>query len=1325
MTTTDSAQERLLRQLLAGETPGADNTRIPRVPPGTPVPLTPAQRRIWFFSQLYTTSNEYNVFDLVHVDRTPDEDRLRAALRVLVERHVALRLRLFEVDGEPVQEDCGAYDPEVTWYDLTGYPEDEAGRRATDIANECAREVLRPDKPPLWRFSVIRLPRGRAAFVLGFHHVIADHWSWTQLVEELTGLLAGEASADHEVSEGPDFLDYAAWLHDNHDERRAEDDLAYWAGKLAGPLPVLDLPADRPRSKVSTRAGHSVPVRVSREVLAEAERVAREHGTTLYVVMLAAYHVFLGRLSGQRDLVVGGVFAGRDQPFSERIFGCFVKSVALRTELAERTTFSAAVRAVHRTVLEAQDHQYVPYDAIVARLDVPRDLGVDPVFQAQFSLQAADPLDIDGLETDPGGLSEYGTAKWDMALVLTETVQGLSGLMECSADLFDKATVTRFSAMYTYLLGRLLRDPGAEVADHPLITDGERDHILYGLNPYERPEHSYRSLAEPFEEQVRLRPDATALVGDEGTLTYGELNAEANRLAHHLAARGVGPGTRVALCMHCGFAMVVAIYAVAKAGGTYVPLDPELPDARIRFMLEDTGPSTVLTAGTARARVPAGPWSVISLDDPAPWADMPTTDPDRAVPHQVSHLLYTSGSTGRPKAVASDAAGSVADILWMQRRYPYHPGDTALLKTSYGFDVSLWEICWPLYVGARVAVCRPGEHWDVRYLARMIDEYRVTTAYVIPTQLQVFLDELGEGQCTSLRWMISGGEPVTPRLRDACHARLGAELVNGYGPTEAGRVTDMIVPRDPGNPVVPLGRPSDNFRLHVLDENLDVVPVGVPGEAFIAAEIGLAQGYFNRPALTAERFLPDPYGPPGSRMYRSGDVCRYRDDGVLEHLGRIGNQVKIRGMRIEPSELEAVLAEQEGVDRCVVLVVTEAGEQHLVAFVVPEGGVELDPAEIGEQAARMLPRYMVPTSIQVVDAIVTNVNGKPDREALLAHWPGRAGSPGRPAGDAPSCADEVEEQMAAVFRRILGVDQLAVTDSFFALGGHSLLVFRLIAACTEEFGTELGVAEIFTAPTVRDLAARVRDRRAAVGGSLVPLAPCAGAPVLVFVHAASGSVLPFRELAEHLGEEFSVHALQAPGPDTPGASSVEELALRYLDELEPVRGLSPVFLVGWSMGGSIALEMAREAERRSTPVDATVMLDSWPPPACCTTPAEQERTRRAIGDLDIGAAEGVDLDLLDEDLARVTERNRRALLAHRPEPYAGRVHLLRAAEPLPVTTVLPTPDEDEGAWRSVVEALVRERTPGNHLTLLRGDNALGLARRLRRITSESLVFDEI
>ncbi|MET8176789.1 non-ribosomal peptide synthetase [Streptomyces clavifer] len=1322
MTPTESAQDRLLRQLLAGAPSGAVNTRIPRVPPGTRVPLTPAQRRIWFFSQLYATSNEYNVFDLVHVDRTPDEDRLRAALRTLVERHVSLRLRLFEVHGEPVQEDCGAYDPEVTWYDVSGYPEAEAEARATDIANECSREVLRPEKPPLWRFSVIRLPRGRAAFVLGFHHVIADHWSWTQLVEELTGLLAGTGQ---EAPEGPDFLDYAAWLHDNHDERRAEDDLAYWTEKLGGPLPVLGLPADRPRPKVSSRAGHSVPVRVSRDVLDEARRVAREHDTTLYVVMLAAYHVFLGRLSGQRDLVVGGVFAGRDQPFSERIFGCFVKSVALRTELAERSTFSAAVRAVHRTVLEAQDHQYVPYDDIVARLGVPRDLGVDPVFQAQFSLQDADPLDADGFETDPSGLAEYGTAKWDMALVLTGTAQGLSGLMECSADLFDKTTVTRFAAMYGLLLGQLVRAPGAAAASHPLITDGERDRILYGLNAYERPAHTYRSLAEPFEEQVRLRPDATALVGDEGTMTYRRLNDEANRLAHHLAARGVGPGTRVALCTHRGFAMVVALYAVAKSGGTYVPLDPELPDARLRFMLEDTGPSTVLTAGTAGARVPGGPWSVISLDDSAPWADMPTTDPERALPHQTSHLLFTSGSTGRPKAVASDAAGSVADILWMQRHYPYRPGDTALLKTSYGFDVSLWEICWPLYVGARVAVCRPGEHWDVHYLARMIDEYEVTTAYVIPTQLQVFLDEWAEGQCSSLRWMISGGEPVTPRLRDACHSRLGAHLVNGYGPTEAGRVTDMVVPREPGNPVVPLGRPSSNFRLYVLDEDLDVVPVGVPGEAFIAAEVGLSQGYFNRPALTAERFLPDPYGPPGSRMYRSGDVCRYRDDGVLEHLGRIGDQVKIRGMRIEPSELEAVLAEQAGVDRCVVLVVTDGEEQQLAAFVVPEDGVELDPAEIGEQAARMLPRYMVPTSIQVVDAIATNVNGKPDREALLAHRTGRAGSPGGPSDQVPSYVDGVEERMAAIFRRILGVDHVAVAESFFTLGGHSLLVFRLIAACTEEFGTELGVAEIFAAPTVRDLAARVRDPRAAAGGSLVPLAPRAGAPTLVFVHAASGSVLPFRELAEDLGEDFSVHALQAPGPDTPGASSVEELALRYLDELEPVRGLSPVFLVGWSMGGSIAVEMAREAERRGAPVDATVMLDSWPPPACCTTPAEQERTRRAIEDLDIGAAEGVDLGSLDQDLARVTERNRRALLAHRPEPYRGRVHLLRVDEPLPVTTVVPTPDENEGAWRNVVEDLVREKIPGNHLTLLRGDNTAGLARRLRRITSGSLVFDEI
>jgi amino acid adenylation domain-containing protein len=1314
-----SAREELL-QLLRTRSAGQRRETVTQVVYGDPVPLDPNQARIWHFSQLFPDSAEYNAFHTMRVPSAPDEERLTAVLRTLIERHDALRLRIFQQDGVPVQEDIGPYDPEVTWHDLSGEPEAEAEQRATALVSDAAREVIRPDEPPLVRFTAIKMPSGAALLVFGFHHVIEDGWSWALLSGELADLLAGRTL---EPTAPVRFIDYVASRHENLDETRKARALAYWTTKLGGGLPILNLPADRPRPAVPSRRGHTLQFDVPAAALPGAQRLAEQEKTTLFVVTLAAYKALLARLTGQADHIVGSAFAGRDDAIAERLVGCFVKSVALRTGLTGADSFRAAVREVRATVLEAQDHQTVPFEEIVANLDITRDLNVEPVFQTHFAFHEVASPDVPGMELDPIGFVGSGSTKWDITLLMSRTPNGLAGVLEGSADLFDKATLERFARIYVRLFEDLVAEPDQRIDAHPMVSAAERDRILYDLNPYARPEHPYRTLAEPFEEQVERTPDAIALVGDEGTLTYAELNRRANRLARFLRGQGVRPGTRVALCLDRGFAMVVAIYAVAKAGATYVPLDPELPDDRLAFMLEDTAPPVVLTDGAEGRRIPEGSWDVVCLDDTSAWDDLPGDDPRWPIPAgQSSHLLYTSGTTGRPKAVASAVDGSIADIQWMQRRYPYRPGDTAIFKTSYGFDVSLWEFCWPLYVGARVFVCRPGGHRDVQYLAAMIERYGVTAAYIIPTQLQVFLDELPAGACPTLRWVLSGGEPVTPRLRDTCHQRLTAQLVNGYGPTEAGRTTDMIVPKDPGNPVVPLGRPSPNFRLCVLDDDLRVNPVGVPGEAYIAAEVGLAHGYFRRPELTAERFLPDPYGPPGARMYRTGDVCRYRDDGVLEHLGRIGNQVKIRGMRIELAEIEAVLCEHPDVQGCVTLAVDIDGQPDLAAFVVVSAGAQPAESTLKDHAARMLPAHMVPTSIQVVETIPVNVNGKTDRQTLLNGWKGRsAGAP----QDVVLPADDLEAAVARIFGRILGLDDVSMTDGFFDRGGHSLLVFKLLSAIAAELNVQLQAADVFTAPTARELADRIRSGSGGDDVCVVPLRPAPGRPMVVFVHAASGSALPFQEIAERLAGDFSVYGLEAPGDDR-DASSIEEMAARYVAELDPIRDYSPICLVGWSMGGAVAMEMAREWRRRDVEVAATVMLDSWPPPALFDAEAERERQRRAIKELDIGAAEGVDpasLGVAGERLTRVTERNRQALLDYRPEPYDGQVHHLRATGPLPGADIHPV--GDGGDWTRVVGDLVRGETLGTHFSLLRGDNAAELAATITDIAEQSLSYEEL
>lgn len=1320
-----SAGKAQLLERLRSRKAEKSGTDIPKVPQGTRVPLLPAQARIWYFTRRFPESAEYNLFDAVTLAEAPSEEQLAGAVRTLMARHDALRLRIVEVDGEPVQEDLGSTEPPVSWYDLGDLEPAAARARATALIEAAAAVPLRTDEAPMFRVLALRLPGGRAMLALGFHHVIIDHWSVGQVVQELARLLAGEQLPS---AHGVGYLDYCAAHARSFDEARHERELAYWKGRLGGELPVLDLPKDRPRPTEETRSGEMVDFRVASPLAARVRRFATAENTSVFVVLLAAYQAFLARLTGQTDLVVGSPLAGRDDETAEKVVGCFVKPVALRGDLSAASSFRTLVKQAQQTVLEAQDHQSVPFERVVAELGVVRTPGVNPVFQTIFGVQDGFAVGTDG---DGGTLIGFDTksARTDLSVSITDEGDGMRGLMEYSSDLFHRSTVDRFARMYLRLLQAVVDEPETSVATAPLLSPEDRRHILDGLNAYERPSFPYRTLAEPFEEQVRRTPDAVALVGEEGQLSYAEMNARANRLAHHLRERGVRPGGRVAICMERGFPMVIALYAVAKAGAAYVPMDPDLPEGRMDFMLADTEPQLVLVDGPGSRRLPEGPWPVLRLTgDERPWEHCSAENPPVTVPaNALAFLLYTSGSTGRPKAVAYPVDGALANILWLQRSYPFGPGDANILKTSYGFDVSTWELFWPLYTGARLVVARPGGHRDPEYLVRLIERYRVTTLFFVPTMMEVFLEAVPPGGCRSLRRVIIGGEAVKPRLRDAFHARFDGAFINCCGPTEAGTVVEGVIPREPGVPVLPLGRPCGNFRTYVLGPGLEVLPVGVPGEMYIGGEIGLAHGYHNRPAMTADRFLPDPFGPDGGRMYRTGDLCRFRADGVLEHLGRIDRQVKVRGLRIELSEIESVIRDHPGVQACAALA-PGGFDGRIAAFVVPEPGAEPDPGEVERHARHLLPTHMVPAAVVAVDHIPYNVNGKIDEKALLARLGHEA------AGVSAELVEprgETEMRLTAVFREVLGIDALSVVDSFFALGGHSLLVFKLIAACTRDLGVRPTVGDVFAAPSVRELAVRL-DAEGCTDDALVPLVPPGGRPMVVLVHGAGGSVLPFHAVASALGERYDVYGLQAVD-DAREAESVEELADRYVTAVDAVRGTRPLFLAGWSVGGCVALEMARRWQARDVELAGVALLDSWLPPAALADEPAARRAREAFGAMDLLAGEGDATARLAElteaagHIPALLERHRAAFLRYAPEPYPGAVRLLRAAEPYPDPRVeFPAilRREDHG-WRERIPDLAVSEIPGNHFTLISEENSAHLAGVIHEIVDDVLSFDEI
>lgn len=659
----------------------------------------------------------------------------------------------------------------------------------------------------------------------------------------------------------------------------------------------------------------------------------------------------------------------------------------------------------------------------------------------------------------------------DVTIVITRDSRQV--YVETMTDSSDLPSAQAWAHSYLQLVIGVAHEPDAPMLGHPLVGAEERKRILHGLNPQRDPEIRYRTMAEPFQEQVERTPDSVALQDEDGnTLSYRQLNERANRLAHYLREQGAGPGTRVGIFLQRGIHQVVATYAAVKAGASYVPLDADLPDQRIALMLADSAPRHVLTDPVCRDRLPDGAWEVLDLHAEQTWSGCPATNPlDDGTASGPVHILYTSGTTGRPKGVVSRTAATLANVFWMQRQYPFHPGETALFKSFAGFDIHIWEIFWPLYHGARVMICRPGGERDPRRLAKLIGDYDVSMIFLVTTMVPAFLEEMSPVAAGSLRWVVCGGESMGPRIPDAFYAALpDSNLVNAFGPTEAGPVTDNVI--EPGSDAVfvPVGRPADNFRVTVLDARLDLVPVGAPGEAYISGGVGLADGYWQQSGRTAERFVADPYGPPGARMYRTGDLCRLREDGALEHLGRIDRQVKIRGLRVEPGEVESVLAAHPAVGDCAVI--AHGQPLRLLAFVVPAGQkstADLDPAEILALAAG-LPRQMRPERVIPVDHLPATVNGKIDQNKLIGIWQ-QLTERERPI--VPP-ADELEAALLEIYRRVLGTSAVSVLDTFVELGGHSMLTLRLRQECESTLRAAPDMTVLLDG-TLRDVATTIRD----------------------------------------------------------------------------------------------------------------------------------------------------------------------------------------------------------------------------------------------------------
>ncbi|WP_414682885.1 amino acid adenylation domain-containing protein, partial [Longimicrobium sp.] len=1043
------------------------------------LPLSFAQQRLWFLHHMNGAGTAYHIPTRLRLRGELHREALVRALERIVARHEALRTRFPASDGVPAQRIAPVKESRfpLAEYDLGGDP--QARSELQRLLGEEARAPFDLEQGPLIRGQLIRLAADDHVLVVTMHHIVSDGWSMGVFTRELGALY--DAFRRGEPDPLPplpvQYADYAAWQRKWVDGDVLRQQAEYWTETLTGAPELLELPTDHPRPMRRDQAGASVGVVMDEALTAGLKALGQRHGTTLFMTVLAAWAAVLGRLSGQPDVVVGTPTANRGRTEIEGLIGFFVNTLAVRVDLAGSPTLAELLVQVRARSLGAQQNQDIPFEQVVELVQPARSLAHNPVFQVMLTWQNAPEggLELPGLRlagVDAGsGRATAAAAKVDLSLTLWEAGGRIVGSATYATALFEQATVERWVGYLRRVLDAMVADDAQPVDRLELLDEAERSLVLEEWNRAERDVPRNACVHELFEAQVARTPDAVAVVFEDRSLTYAELNDRANRLAHHLRGRGVGPDVRVAVCIERSPELMIAFLAVLKAGGAYVPLDPGDPEDRLRHMLDDGAPAALLVhAGTA-ARFAGEAIPVIDLDARAgDWVDEPAENPSSmgagpALGH-LAYVIYTSGSTGRPKGVMVEHRALANVMGWMGEAWPLGPGDVVLQKTPVSFDASARELFPPLLAGARMVIARPGGHRDPAYLAETIRREGVTTLHFVPTMFGFLLEEPGIERCTSVARVVCGGEALPAALaRRAAELLPHAELHNVYGPTEAAvDVTWLRCPAEVAGPHVSIGRPMAGCRAYFLDRAAQPAPAGVAGELYLGG-VQVARGYLGRPGLTAERFVPDPFGgQPGARLYRTGDLGRWRPDGTIEFLGRNDFQVKVRGFRIELGEIEARLREHASVREAVVVArENEAGDRRLVAYSVGPGSAEADA--LRAFLAERLPEHMVPAAYVRLDTFPLTSSGKVNRNALPA-----------PEGDAfarrgyEAPLGEMEQALAEIWSELLDVERVGRGDNFFELGGHSLLAVRVISRVRQAMGAEVGIGDLFERPALADFA---------------------------------------------------------------------------------------------------------------------------------------------------------------------------------------------------------------------------------------------------------------
>ncbi len=1203
ITELSEAKRALLAKYLRGSLQQNETQErsIKRRSTGDTAPLSFGQQQVWLLAQLMPDVPVYNECVTIHLPGQLNVAVFEQSLNEILRRHEAWRTSFPLVDGLPVQHIHAPSSLKLPVVDLRHLPEAEREAEALRLATEDARVLFDLANGPLLCTKLVQLGDTEHRLFLTIHHIIFDGVAIYQvLLPELyavyTAFLVGQPSP---LPEMPlQYADYAHWQREQAQEKAFTTQLAYWKEQLANAPAALELPTDRPRPPVSTYRGSMRPFALSKDLTIALKTLSRQEGATLYTTLATAFKILLYRYTGQDDLLIGTASAGRNRPEFQKLMGYFLNTLVLRTDLSGNPTFRELLLRVRTVVASAVAHEEVPFEYLVKELHPERDLGLNPLFQVLLTLEPP-------LTTVSAGWTltqmdvTVGTSKFDLSLELDDRPEGLIGRFEYNSDLFDASTIERMVGHWQTLLTSIVANPAQCLTELPILTAPERVQLLETWNDTQAEYPGEKCIHQLFEEQVTRTPEAIAVVYQDTQLPYRELNAQANRLAHHLRQLGVGTESLVGLCVERSLEMVIGLLAILKTGAAYVPLDPTYPAERLAFMLQDSQAKVLLTQHHLAAQLPVGPAKLVCLDtDTTLLAQQSENDLLTPVtPENLAYVIYTSGSTGQPKGVQIPHR-AVSNFLASMRQQPgLTAEDTLLAVTTLSFDIAGLEIFLPLVVGACLVVASREVVANGAALLRTLAHTRPTVMQATPVTWHLLLAAGWQGD-PRLK-ILCGGEALPLDLARQLLPKC-ASLWNMYGPTET-TIWSSLSQITPDGEAISIGRPIANTQMYVLDPEQQLVPVGVSGELYIGGT-GLARDYLNRPELTAARFIRHPFSnTAGARLYRTGDLARYRADSTLELIGRLDHQVKVRGFRIELGEIETTLEHHPAVRQALVVVREDTPDaQRLVAYVIPEAQHTPTDQDLHNILAQHLPSYMLPSAFVLLTTLPLTPNGKVDRKALPAPEVARNAT-GTPLV-APTLT--AHYQLLQIWQDLLDVESLSIQDNFFHLGGHSLLAARLINRIEQVFHKKLPLTTLFAGPTIEQLATALLRDETASPDALEPAESSVRAPVVTI--QASQARRPFFflpgnwdspsfycfTLARKLGFEQPFYVLEPyKFTSLSIAPTCEVIAAAHIAAMRAIQPEGPYLLGGFCNGGVIAFEMAQQMRAQGETMNLLVLIE--------------------------------------------------------------------------------------------------------------------------------------